>query len=194
MLLNAIKKNRVIKKFYTKWGNKWVENKVRTFIDVLPQGVRILDLGSGNCMVANYLMENGKTVTAIDVKNLSIIKEIVPVVYDGVTLPFKDDDFETVLVLTVLHHSRNPVELIREAKRVGHKIIIIEDTYKNKFRKLVTQTMDTIVNFGHSEMTYQNRNEFEWEAIFKGEGLNIDSKITKKVLLFFQQTTYHLSK
>lgn len=163
-------------------------------MDYLPANAKILDLGSGNCMITNHLMKRGYDVTPVDIKNLSIVDEIAPIIYDGERLPFKDNSFDIVLVLTVLHHSENPAQLIREAKRVSETLVIIEDTFGSKFQKKITQAMDTLVNLGHSKMTYQNKSETEWESLFGEEGLTVLAKSKKNILLFFQQTTYQIRK
>jgi hypothetical protein len=43
-------------------------------------------------------------------------------------------------------------------------------------------------------MTYNNKSEEEWEAIFREEDLTVLEKSNKSVLLFFRQTTYQVSK
>jgi len=96
--------------------------------------------------------------------------------------------------LTVLHHADDPTKVIVESKRVSKKMIIIEDTYNNKIQKFATQFLDSIVNLGHSKMTYQNKSEENWEAIFANQQLEVRSKERKSILFFFQQTTYFLEK
>ena len=52
--------------------------------------------------------------------------------------------------------------------------------------------MDTLVNFGHSKMTYQNRSLEEWKLIFKDLNLEIIAEKQKRVLLIFRQATFVL--
>ena len=45
---------------------------------------------------------------------------------------FDDNEFDTVLLLTVLHHSENPLQAVKEAVRVakpGGRLIVIESVY-----------------------------------------------------------------
>ena len=52
----------------------------------------------------------------------------IPVVeFDGYNIPFGDKEFDTVFCQTVLHHSRDPEKLINEMRRVGKRIVIVED-------------------------------------------------------------------
>ncbi|MCI5056026.1 MAG: class I SAM-dependent methyltransferase [Flavobacteriales bacterium] len=152
----------------------------------------ILDLGCGNCTIANELINRNYQLQPLDIKNQSIVPNIQPMIYDGETIPFRDSSFDVVLLLTVLHHTSDPIETLRESIRVGGRIIIIEDTYRNFFLKILTQFVDTIVNLGFSKMTYQNRSEAQWEDIFEQLNLTILNKQTKSVLFIFQQTVYHL--
>lgn len=192
MILKTINKSSFFRRLTAPVLNRWVENKINKFIHFIPLENKILDVGSGSCLITKKLKERGYNIVAIDVKNLSVVQDIIPIVYDGKKLPFDDAAFDTVLLLTVLHHSENPRELILESKRVAKELIIIEDTYGTKIQKLATQFVDLIVNFGHSKMTYQNKSEKEWERLFDDLSVEIVSKRKDAVLLFFRQTSYHI--
>ena len=176
MLLKTINRVPIIKKMMSKILEQWVEKKSHQFIDFLSKDSKILDLGSGNCLVAHNLKKKGYHIVPIDVKDLSVIKNIKPIIYDGIRLPFKKNTFTTVLLLTVLHHTDDPENIILESKKVAKNIIIIEDTYNNLIQKIITQLMDLIVNLGHSKMTYQNKSESSWENLFAKHNLKIVSK------------------
>ncbi|MCH2440074.1 MAG: class I SAM-dependent methyltransferase [Candidatus Poseidoniia archaeon] len=45
------------------------------------------------------------------------MKGLDPVIFDGKQIPFEDDAFDLAIVLTVLHHTSNPEEVLREAMR-----------------------------------------------------------------------------
>ncbi len=194
MILKTIKRVAWVRRGLSSILDTWIQNKVLKFSGFLTPNSRILDLGSGNCLIADHLMNNGFQVVPIDIKDLSIVERIKPMIYDGTTLPFETDTFDTVLLLTVLHHSDDPIQLISEAKRVAKNVVIIEDTYNHVVQKLATQFVDFIINFGHSKMTYQNKTEADWEDIFSDYDLEVVSKQRKPILLFFQQTTYFLKK
>lgn len=194
MILKSIQRIALLRRICSPLIDRWFRNKTKIISTFLYPDEKILDLGSGNCCVAKILKDMRHDVTPVDVKNLSVYKDIQPIVYDGNALPFEDDKFDCALLLTVLHHTTNPEQILKEAKRVSKKIIILEDTYNNRFQKWITQSADTIVNLGHSKMTYENKSEKEWEKLFDALGLHLQHKITKRKLLFFQQTTYNLKK
>jgi len=194
MILKVINENLLLRRLISPFLDKWVGKKVIRITDFLNKDGKILDLGCGNCYVANKLIEKAYDITPVDIRDLSVVENITPIIFNGKKLPFANNTFETVLLLTVLHHSEDPIELISESKRVAKYVVIIEDTYKNNIQKFAVQFVDLIVNFGHSKMTYQNKKEEQWESIFNDIDLELLSKRRKSVLLFFQQTTYHLGK
>jgi len=51
-----------------------------------------------------------------------------PVVkFDGTSIPFPDRSFDTLVFVDVLHHTNDPVLLLREAARVARNTIVIKD-------------------------------------------------------------------
>lgn len=192
MILKSIQKISFFRRLTAPLLNKWVEKKVSRFSQFLSSDAKILDVGSGNCLVSKHLIDKGHTVVPLDVKNLSVVPGLIPIVYNGARLPFDKSSFDTVLLLTVLHHTRNPRLVLEDCQRVAKELIIIEDTYRNKLQKWATQGMDSLVNLGFSEMTYQNKSEKEWEVLFAELGLEVVNKRSQRVLLLFRQTTYWL--
>jgi SAM-dependent methyltransferase len=192
MVLKAIHRLPFLARFYQRHGQKWAQKKISLFEGYLKEKERILDLGCGNCVISDQLLSKGYQVTPMDIKDLSIVNSVNPLVYDGHLLPFEEKKFDTVLLLTVLHHSQQPIINLEESKRTGKQIILLEDTYSNRLQKFITQSMDTLVNFGHSPMTFQNRSEQEWEEIFAQLKLKIIGKKRLRTLFFFRQTLYLL--
>ena len=94
------------------------------------------------------------------------------IVYDGKTIPFSDNSFDTTMVNFILHHTDDPEAILREVIRVSTKYIIIaEDIVDSWFDKylglLHAVTYDGIPcknNFYDSE---------KWATIFKNLELEI---------------------
>lgn len=168
--------------------------KVDRIAGYLPENQPILEVGCGNGAVAYSLERLNYNVTTLDIRNKSFFKEIEPVLADGISIPFPDNHFDTVQLLTMLHHTPDPELIIREAARVGKRLVIMEDIYKNKFQQYLTYFTDSIVNlefFGHP---HTNKKDEEWRELFKNCGLRVVAVKKHQFLLFFTQITYHLEK
>lgn len=81
----------------------------------------LLDLGCGE-MPYKQIVMNASPVsvyTGVDIHNEIYQKKIKPDAYwDGKTIPFPDQHFETVMLIEVLEHVPKPTEVIREISRV----------------------------------------------------------------------------
>lgn len=193
MILNAIRKFDLIGRFYaSNLGKKWIANKLQSVLPHLKNNEKTIDIGAGNGMITQTLRQQNYPTTAMDVADLSIIPEVSVVVYDGLNMPFEANAFDTALLLTVLHHTPDPLPVLQETARIAKKIVIIEDVYSNKIQQYMTYAMDTLVNLGHSSMTYQNKSDKEWKATFEQLNLKLVAESSKSVLFFFRQATYVL--
>lgn len=95
----------------------------------------VLDLGCGDGKVGELLAQNNSKVTLADVykhENIDNIDLKFKEFAQGDDAPFSDNQFDNTLLLTVLHHSSDPLKTLREARRVTRpegKIIVIESVY-----------------------------------------------------------------
>ncbi|MDG2990934.1 class I SAM-dependent methyltransferase [Candidatus Synechococcus calcipolaris G9] len=93
----------------------------------------VLDLGTSNgALAANIKRKLGATTTPeFTGCDVHIQPEtFIPVVrYDGYTIPFPENHFDTVMIIDVLHHADSPRRVLEEAKRVARKNILIKDHY-----------------------------------------------------------------
>lgn len=193
--MNGLLKNNIGKWIYnSNFGKKWLSQKRVRIQPFLEKSDKILDIGCGNARLANELCQQQYDIQLLDVANLSDFPDFTPVIYQGKEMPFADNEFDKSLLITVLHHTENPVATLTEAKRISKHLIIIEDIYHNVIQQYLTYFMDTLVNFGFSNMTYQNRNDREWKDIFSQLSLVIEAESEQKVLFFFCQKTYFLRK
>ena len=191
MILRFINQSSFLKKLYfSHLGLKWVARKIKPFDSFFQKEKSILDIGSGNCLVAYTLRQKGFQVTPLDIDQLSYSDKITPVVYDGKTIPFDDQAFDQALILTVLHHTEKPEDVLIEAKRVAKQLLIIEDIYKNPFQKKITLLMDQFVNLGYSPCPKTNKDDQGWKDTFEQLDLKLIHASYKRVLIFFRQAYY----
>ncbi len=189
-----LNKNEFLIKQINKLNIKRAEKTAKDAIKYLNPNDKIIDIGSGNCNVCDLLIKDSFDVTPVDVKNLSLVENIKPIIYDGKTLPFQDNQFDVALILFVLHHCQNPEEIIMEATRVSKRIIIMEDIYTSKPHKFLTCVLDSALNQEFIEHPHSNKKDSDWKMIFKQFGLNVILSKYENWHLIMRHATYYLQK
>lgn len=127
----------------------------------------IIDIGCGTGVIALMLEQRGHKILPLDIKDISIEEKIKPVIYNGEKISAGDNQFNTALLITVLHHDWDPEKLIREASRVAKKIIIVEDVFSWKIKKYIDFALDGMINFEIFNQPHTNKKDAEWKKIFK---------------------------
>jgi ubiquinone/menaquinone biosynthesis C-methylase UbiE len=102
----------------------YVENRrARTLskhlAEIIPDRFHVLDVGCGDGLIAHLISEIRPDIKlrGLDVQERNLT--YVPVErFDGEIIPYKDASFDGVMFVDVLHHTPNPMLLLREATRV----------------------------------------------------------------------------
>lgn len=173
-------------------GARRADEVVADIVPHLRAGDRIIDVGAGTCQIAARLVARGFAVTAVDVRDQSCEPSIVPVLIDGGTLPFQDRAFDVALLITVLHHTHRPDDVLAEATRVSRRVIVQEDVHRSELQRLATMTMDSIVNLEVLGHPHSNRSDAAWRAAFERLGLQIVASSHKRFWRWFESATYVL--
>ena len=126
-----------MKNYYTEhsdefgWGIKQgiPQYKINELLPLV-SGNRILDIGCGPGAFVDVLASRGFEATGIDLtpKFISFAKKNYQgkfLVGDALSLPFENKSFDTVFIRNVIEHLENDLGAIKEALRVGHKVVII---------------------------------------------------------------------
>lgn len=167
--------------------------KLERIAQYLPEGSRILDIGTGNGGLCLELRKKGYAVQPVDVKNISFFESVQPQIYDGERLPYEKGDYDVTMLITVLHHTPDPEKVFDEAVRVaGKRIIVMEDIYKNPFQKHLTFFTDSLVNLEFVGHPHTNKSDAEWQALFADRGLQLVAREEFRTLIFFRQVIYVL--
>ena len=142
----------------------------------LPDTGAVLDVGCGDGLLASLVQQRkqGLTLTGIDVLVRSGTH--VPVTgFDGTTIPFPDNSFDSVMFVDVLHHTNDPMILLREAVRVTRGSIVIKDhTLKGWGAMPTLRFMDRVSNLRYNvALPYNYWTEEQWRTAFADLGLRI---------------------
>jgi len=136
----------------------------------MPERASILDLGCGNGDIAAILQARNPNLqfTGLDLK-ANPAASIPVYVYDGNTIPYGDNSFDYVMLITVLHHTDDYAPLLKEARRVAREgLIIMDHQYKSKLEWLTLAIIDWPGNvpFGvYTPFNFKRREE--WRGLFR---------------------------
>lgn len=143
---------------------------------MLEESTDVLDLGCGDGKIDSYILEERKDIT---IKGIDVLVRpdiyIDVMEYDGKTIPYKDNSFDTVMTIDVLHHTDNPMEIVKEMTRVSSKYIVIKDHIKTGFISyLKLRAMDYVGNAHyHVRLPYNYLTQKQWDDIFEANGLAV---------------------
>lgn len=87
-------------------------------------GDNCLDVGAGYGHFSQFIQRQNLNVKAIDVTN-KFQYNLDFKLFDGKRIPFEDDEVDTSIIMFVLHHTDDQIELLKEARRVTKGYIII---------------------------------------------------------------------
>lgn len=156
----------------------WIVNSIP---DVLPPNTELLDLGAGD----GYVGESLHQMTGADVQLADVVDfnktDLSLTIYDGQTLPFNNDSFDSTIISYVLHHANDAGSILREAKRVtSGPIVILESIYKGQFQHWLLDKLDRLANrlrSGGLMKAYEEhlnfRTDGEWRELFTGLDLKV---------------------
>ena len=118
----------------------------------------------------------------MDVTNTSLYPNIIPTIYNGNKFPYKNNEFDTGLLICVLHHCPLQVTVLQEAMRTCKRLVILEDTYRNKFEKILVAARDNVGNFEFYMHKYRSTQDWlklfdklNWKSIYTKDWSNISS-------------------
>lgn len=159
-----------------------VERLIRPLMEIKAKKIReacqgllygsVLDVGAGRGLIAKLLRDrDGLPVTAVDINPLREVS--VPyALFDGVRLPFRDNEFDTLMLVYVLHHCEDCLPLLRECKRVTRdRLILIEDTRPTPWTGLLDYVGNKILHDVEAPLKF--RSEEGWIHLLQSEGFRV---------------------
>ncbi|MFU8892966.1 MAG: methyltransferase domain-containing protein [Luteolibacter sp.] len=108
---------------------------------------RILDIGAAEGYLGEELARcHNAHVELVDIGNGSRSK-LPHHIYDGHNLPFPDGNFDAAILYFVLHHADDADQVLREARRVTtRRVIIVESWARGPLRKRALLLADRLAN------------------------------------------------
>ncbi|MBN1801969.1 MAG: methyltransferase domain-containing protein [Candidatus Lokiarchaeota archaeon] len=142
-------------------------------------GERILDLGAGDGLLALQIKINlAKEVILVDVVDYNESGLPLILCKPEAELPLKNNEVDTTILYTVLHHSNNPKQLLEEATRVTKNRLIIKEAYIDDDKIYMTNSFfDWFYNrvIGHQDINVPLNflKIEEWKKILNSCGFQI---------------------
>src|SRR5271169_1625807 len=159
-----------------------VEILASWFSQLLPQDVRVLDVGCGDGLVSAVLRQKRPDIFVRGIDVLPRGQTHIPVeMFDGLHFPFEDESFDVVLFSDVLHHAVDPNVLLEEARRVASRWVLIKDHYREGIAAQARlRFMDWVGNarFGVA-LPYNYWTEEQWRTAWSRVGLEPGRIVTK---------------
>ncbi len=165
-------------------GRTW-EATTRVIAKLAQLG-QVLDLGSGDGVLAELLAKNSQQYTCVDNNSKAIeaakarLKHLDNVKFyqsDIHALPFEADQYDCVLMLHVLTYSTEPQQVIQQAQKVckpgGH--LLISTLHQHNHKSVLT-------DYGHKNLGFDTQQLTQWcqDAGFHQIQANISSQEQRK--------------
>jgi SAM-dependent methyltransferase len=149
--------------------------------DIIPDRFAVLDVGCGDGLIGRLI---GEKRTDIQLRGLDVLvreRTYIPVErFNGEVIPYEDASFDGVMFVDVLHHTHDPMVLLREATRVARKAVVIKDhTLEGLLAGPTLRAMDWIGNARYGvSLPYNFWTKREWLDAFNELEVEVGSWIS----------------
>ncbi|MGH9498804.1 MAG: class I SAM-dependent methyltransferase [Terriglobales bacterium] len=152
---------------------------------LVPPDCSLLDVGCGEGRLAWSLLERRPDLNIEGVDILVREKACVPVkAFDGANLPYSEASFDGVMLVDVLHHTHNPLSLLREAVRVSRRWLVVKDhVLAGPAAAARLRFMDDVGNARHGvSLPYNYLGAGEWAALRHELNVKVATEFVKLYL------------
>ena len=144
------------------------------FANLIPENASVLDVGCGEGSIDSLILGQRPDISIRGADVLVRAQTRIPVdLLDGETLPFAADSFDVVLLVDVLHHSEDPIGLLREVTRIARGTILVKDHIcERALDRHLLEFMDWVGNARHGVPLLSNYwSRQQWSEAFAKLGL-----------------------
>jgi SAM-dependent methyltransferase len=145
---------------------------------LLPRNASVLDVGCGDGSLAKLIQDHRPDVRIRGIDVLVRPQTAIPVEsFDGTHIPVADGSYDVVMFVDVLHHTDDPLVLLREARRVTRQSILLKDHTRNGFLAGPTlRFMDGVGNARYGvALPYNYWPREQWQAAFRELDLKVET-------------------
>ena len=156
------------------------------FADLISQGQSVLDVGCGDGLIDRLIMDMRPDLRLEGVDVLVRPTAHIHVTgFDGRRLPFPDRSWDTLLFCDVLHHTDDPVAMLREAARVARRLVVIKDHVVNgTLARQTLRIMDCVGNAPHGvALPFNYLTQSQWDDAFRSCGLR-PTEVRRRLRLY----------
>lgn len=140
---------------------------------LMPANASVLDVGCGDGLLDRLLLEQRPDLSLRGLDVLVRGRTHIPVeVFDGQSIPHAAGSVDVVLFVDVLHHTADPLVLLREAVRVARRAVVLKDHTADGFLAGPTlRFMDRVGNARHGvALPYNYWPRRRWQEAFRSLG------------------------
>ena len=141
---------------------------------LLPKSARVLDVGCGDGLLAQALLDMRPDLRIEGVDVLVRAGTPIPVrEFDGTRLPFADGEYGVAMAIDVFHHAADAEALMAEMKRVARGSLVIKDHLLHGLpSELTLRAMDWVGNARHGvRLPFSYWSEAEWRGVWDRCGI-----------------------
>jgi SAM-dependent methyltransferase len=153
---------------------------------MLPACTKLLDVGCGDGTISALVSQKVSGLAVTGVEFAPRASCVIPCTgFDGAHLPFPDKSFDGCMFVDVLHHSRDPLTILRDAARVCRSFILIKDHLaENALDHWTLRLMDWVGNKPHGVvLPFAYLSGKQWEKLYNEVGLT-ERKVDRAVPLY----------
>ena len=142
-------------------------------------GEKVLDLGAGNGLLAQEIKKQlNKEVVLVDIVDYNYTDLPLLLYKPEGRVPLANEEVDTTILYTVLHHASDPEHLLKEATRVTKKRLVIKEAYIEKDDLRITNSFfdwfyNRVIGDEDINVPLNFLKVEEWEKLLKSYGFDV---------------------